>query len=208
MNNPKKRRIISAAIVACCGLSADSITPPTSPPTTAPADQSPSADLDPFQTERFLPIIPGTIFPSVDKKASVPKVSRDATSLPNVSINNPPTITQDAKNAKTVTFTVTLSKKSTSTVTVKYSTSNGSAEAGDDYVAKSGTVTFAPGQTSKTITIKILPETKETTNEYFNINLSNSSGATIQPGKAATSVKIAPPPPAKTPVRPPHPTFG
>ena len=42
-------------------------------------------------------------------------------------------------------FTVTLSKASTQTVTVNYTTLDGSATAGSDYVAQSGTLTFAPG---------------------------------------------------------------
>ena len=48
---------------------------------------------------------------------------------------------------------VTLSAAATSTVTVSYATSNGTAKAGSDYAAKSGTLTFAAGETTKTVTI-------------------------------------------------------
>ena len=48
-------------------------------------------------------------------------------------------------------LTVTLSKASTETITVHYSTADGTAKAGSDYSATSGTVTFAPGQTSQEI---------------------------------------------------------
>ena len=51
-------------------------------------------------------------------------------------------------------FTVTLSAVSGQTVTVAYNTSNGTASAGADYTSASGTLTFAPGTTSQTITVR------------------------------------------------------
>ena len=56
-------------------------------------------------------------------------------------------------------FTVTLSPASTGPVTVKYATANGTALAGSDYTATSGTLTFTPGQTSKTVTVNGLGDT-------------------------------------------------
>ena len=56
---------------------------------------------------------------------------------------------------RALNFTVTLSQASSATVTVSYQTANGTAEAGSDYAATSGTLTFSPGQTSKTITFQI-----------------------------------------------------
>jgi chorismate-pyruvate lyase len=77
------------------------------------------------------------------------------------------------------TFTVTLSPASTGTVTVNYATANGSAVAASDYTAANGTLTFAPGQTSKTVTVSVLGNTAVEANETFVINLSGASGATI-----------------------------
>ena len=51
----------------------------------------------------------------------------------------------------TIDFVVTLEPASSETVTVEYETADGTATAGDDYTAKSGTLTFNPGETSKTI---------------------------------------------------------
>ena len=51
---------------------------------------------------------------------------------------------------------VTLSAASTSPVTVQYATSDGTAVAGTDYTAQTGTVTFAPGQTSRLIPLVTL----------------------------------------------------
>jgi aryl-phospho-beta-D-glucosidase BglC (GH1 family) len=79
----------------------------------------------------------------------------------------------------TETFTITLSAASTQTVTVNYSTANGTAIAGTDYVAQSGTLTFAPGQTQATVTVTILYDPAATGNLYFDLDLSNPDNATL-----------------------------
>ncbi|MBV9495282.1 MAG: right-handed parallel beta-helix repeat-containing protein, partial [Acidobacteria bacterium] len=77
------------------------------------------------------------------------------------------------------TFNVTLSAPSEKTVTVSYATSNGTATAGSDYVAATGTVTFAPGVTTQTVTITVLGDTANEPNETFNVTLSSAVNATI-----------------------------
>jgi aryl-phospho-beta-D-glucosidase BglC (GH1 family) len=86
------------------------------------------------------------------------------------------------------TFTVTLSAASTSPVTVTYATANGTATAGSDYVAKSGTITFAAGETSKTITVAAIGDAVVEANEGFRVVLSNPSGATIADGTGAGTI--------------------
>lgn len=81
--------------------------------------------------------------------------------------------------ATAATFTVTLSSASTGTVTVRYSTANGTALAGSDYTTAIGTLTFSPGQTSKTVTVNASGDTAVESNETFSLNLSSASGATI-----------------------------
>jgi Calx-beta domain len=59
------------------------------------------------------------------------------------------------------TFTVTLSVAYDQQVTMSFATANGTETTGDgDYVAQSGTLTFAPGETTKTITIKVKGDSK------------------------------------------------
>jgi hypothetical protein len=80
----------------------------------------------------------------------------------------------EGKNGKTTTFTftVTLSAAYDQAVTMSYRTVNGTATTGDgDYVAKTGTLTFAPGQTSKTITIEVKGDSKRESNELFYLDL-------------------------------------
>ncbi len=74
------------------------------------------------------------------------------------------------------TFTVTLSAAYDQAVTMSYRTANGTATTGDgDYVAKTGTLTFASGETSKTITIEVKGDDKKETDEYFSLDLSGLS---------------------------------
>jgi hypothetical protein len=70
------------------------------------------------------------------------------------------------------TFTVTLSAAYDQAVTVSFRTVDGTATTGNaDYTAKSGTLTFAPGETTKTITISVKGDSKKEANENFYLDL-------------------------------------
>jgi hypothetical protein len=86
-------------------------------------------------------------------------------------------------------FTVTLSEPSTSLVTVAYSTANGSATVGADYTTASGTLTFAPGETTRTILVKTLNDSAAEPSETFTVNLSNAVGATIADGQGIGTIR-------------------
>jgi len=78
------------------------------------------------------------------------------------------------------TFTVTLSAAYDQAVTMSYRTVNGTATTGDnDYVAKTGTLTFAPGQTTKTITIEVKGDSKKEANETFYLDLFGNSSNSL-----------------------------
>jgi hypothetical protein len=80
-----------------------------------------------------------------------------------------------AKNGGTATITVTRGSGD-GTITVDYATSNGTAVAGVQYTATSGTLTFAPGETSKTFIIPILNNNLVDGNQTLNLTLSNPTG--------------------------------
>lgn len=101
-----------------------------------------------------------------------------------LSINNA-TVLEGNTGDSTMTFTVTLSEVSGSTVTVNYATSNGTATAGSDYIAASGTLTFPPGDTSKTISVTIVGDTQVEPNETFTINLFNPIPSVVTLGTAS-----------------------
>ena len=66
------------------------------------------------------------------------------------------TVTEGNTGAVAAVFTVTPSVASSQKITVAYATANGSATAGSDYQTGSGTLTFAPGETSKTISVPVI----------------------------------------------------
>jgi hypothetical protein len=66
------------------------------------------------------------------------------------------------------------------TVTVNFTTSDGTATAKYDYIATSGTLTFAPGEVTKTITVQIKNDSKQEPTETFYVVLSSATNATIQ----------------------------
>jgi chitinase len=87
-----------------------------------------------------------------------------------------------------MTFTVTLSAAAAGPVTVAYSTADGTATSGSDYVAASGSLTFAAGETSKTIQVKVKGDKAAEGNETFTVRLANAAGATIADGSATGTV--------------------
>jgi len=72
-------------------------------------------------------------------------------------------------------FTVQLTNPFADVVTVDYATTNGSAVAGVDYVAASGTLTFQPGETNQTISVTIPGNTLDQSNRTFFVHLTNLS---------------------------------
>ncbi len=85
-------------------------------------------------------------------------------------------------------FRVTLQSASSGTVTVNYATADGTATAGEDYTATSGTLTFAPGETEKTVAVAIIDDTVEDSEETFRLVLSVPSGATLADSEAVGTI--------------------
>jgi len=86
-------------------------------------------------------------------------------------------------------FTVSLNQAQPAPVTVDFSTANGTATAPSDYTAANGTVSFAPGETIKTITVQVNGDTTKEANETFTVNLANATGnATIADGQALGTI--------------------
>ena len=80
-------------------------------------------------------------------------------------------------------FTVSLSAAYDMPVTVNYTTTDGSAKAGTDYAATSGSVVFAPGETTKTIPVLVSGNQTPEANKTFSVNVSTpNSYAEISKG--------------------------
>ncbi|MBI4659152.1 MAG: hypothetical protein HY735_09945 [Verrucomicrobia bacterium] len=94
-----------------------------------------------------------------------------------------------SEGAGTAAFTVSLSVASTQTITVNYSTADGTANAGADYTAiPSATLTFLPGELSKTISVSILDDALGEPSETFFVQLSGAVNATISDGIAVGTI--------------------
>ena len=77
-------------------------------------------------------------------------------------------------------FAVTLNRAASGAVSVDYETADGTATAGEDYTATSGTLTFAPGETAKTVSVAILDDAVDEGKETFVLRLSNPRGAYLR----------------------------
>ena len=104
--------------------------------------------------------------------------------LPTLSIND----ISENEDVGVADFTVMLSSPSSFPVTVNYSTADGTATAGSDYTATSGTQTFAPGEIDKTISVPIVDDFLYEGDETFSLNLSNSINATISDGQGIGTI--------------------
>ena len=90
-------------------------------------------------------------------------------------------------------FAVTLSRAASGTLTVDYQTADGSAHAGVDYTAASGTLTFQTGESSQTITVAVLDDAHDEGEETLTLTLSNVSGGHLTDGEATGTIDNADP---------------
>lgn len=81
-----------------------------------------------------------------------------------------------ANEGSAAVFTVTRSGATTGTNAVNFATANGSAAAGSDYTAVSGVLSFAPGETAKTVSVPTLADAIVESDETFTLNLSGATG--------------------------------
>ena len=101
------------------------------------------------------------------------------TAVPGISVSDIKVAEGDAGTAPAV-FNVTLSAPSTATVSAKFATADGSATAGKDYQAATGTITFAAGERTKTISVNVIGDKTDEPDETFALVLSEPQGATLQ----------------------------
>lgn len=93
----------------------------------------------------------------------------------------------------TLQFTVSLSVAYDQPVTVQFQTGDGlstpgladGAKAGEDYVATAGTLTFAPGETTKTISVRVLGDSAPEYDEMLRVFLFNATGALLMVSDAS-----------------------
>ena len=99
--------------------------------------------------------------------------------LPKIRISND-TLFEGNSGQQAMTFTVSLSVKPVQSATVDYATVNRTANAPSDYIAQSGTLTFAPGEKTKTVSIFINGDKTKERDETFAVALHNATNATLK----------------------------
>lgn len=113
--------------------------------------------------------------------------------IPALSVNNPRSLDEGSAAAPgSITFDITLNAASLQTVTVGYQTLNGTnnpATAGSDYVAKSGTLTFAPGETLKRVTVQFIGDSVVEPTETFFFDLKTPTAATIFDSRGVGTIR-------------------
>ena len=95
-----------------------------------------------------------------------------------------------------IDFAVTLSRAASGEVTVRYATRDGTAKKGKDYTRAKGTLTFAAGETAKTVSVAVLDDAKDEGEETFRLVLSKPKGAIIADGEAVGTIENDDPMPA------------
>ena len=132
---------------------------------------------------------------------TAPAVSADSTynglNAADVSVTNHPLsrltindVTADLNNLNTTTavFTVMLAPASPLPVSVRFTTADGTAAQPGDYTATSGTLNFAPGQTTKTITVPLKPTIEIGLDKTFTVNLSDANNAQVVKGQGTATL--------------------
>ncbi|NML16107.1 Calx-beta domain-containing protein [Azohydromonas caseinilytica] len=112
-----------------------------------------------------------------DARARAYVATNDAprVSSPMISVSD----AQAGESDSALAFIVSLSAPSTQLVSVRYSNSNITAANGADYLAQSGTLVFAPGETTKTILVPVLEDLTSEADELLRLNLFSAGNATI-----------------------------
>ena len=145
-------------------------------------------------------IAPGTLIEWLEHRCLL-------SSSPAISISDVSRV-EGQGGATAYVFTVSLSKPSSKRVSVDFATADGSAQAGLDYAKTSGTLQFARGQTSKTITVLVNGDASYEPDETFLVSLSRARDAFIADAQGIGTIRnddLAPPPPPPPPEIPDQP---
>ena len=113
------------------------------------------------------------------------KVAAENLTLPTLSVAD--ARTNEGPDAE-MAFAVRLNAAMPDAVTVDYATADGTAKAGEDYTAVSGTLTFAAGEREKTVPVAVLDDALDEGSETFKLKLSNAQGARIADGEATGTI--------------------
>jgi len=183
---PKSNSVLGDhPLIANVPLTANALLPPPTPAALStsdlPAQYAPAQDLAAGDT-KVSSVVINDLPPPPPPPPPPPDITPRSVAINDVSV------VEGNSGTTNAVFTVTLSSASTKTVTVSYSTANNTATAGSDYVASVGTLTFNPGETSKTISVLVNGDTMVEGNEMFFVDLTSATNATIADGQGVGTI--------------------
>ena len=150
--------------------------------TTKNVDVTVNGDTKHETGETFTVDLSGAVNASIADNQGVGTITNDD-QVPDISVDDQVAAEGNSPATTTMTFTVTLSNPSDQIVTVDYATNDGTATTADgDYAVASGTVTFNPGQTAKTVDVTVNGDDTTEPDESLTLVLSNTSNANILDG--------------------------
>ena len=114
---------------------------------------------------------------------------------PSISIDDA-TVAEGDVGTVNADFDVTLSAPSPQAVSVQYATDDGTAIAPGDYIGTSGTLVFAPGQTTQPVSVTVNGDTLDEVNETYSVDLTNPTDATIADAEGSGTIDDDDPVPA------------
>ena len=133
----------------------------------------------------------GVVGRSVGEGVLLPDVEGSSVSVPDLYIGDAGLVPVTNTGNIPMIFTVTLGAQQTSAVTFDYATANGTAIAGSDYVATSGTASIPAGETFTTITVFLLPNAPPSNNKTFTLTIRNASGGLTIARATGTGTDLA-----------------
>ncbi len=136
--------------------------------------------------EHFSVILLGARTSTIGAGTATGTILNDDTAL---RISEPTSAFEGDSGTTALVFTVGLEKPSALPVTVNFASADGTALAGSDYTALTGTLTFTPGETSQTITIDVHGDTTHEADETFSVGLSGATNAPITDGTATGTIR-------------------
>ena len=133
-------------------------------------------------SESFTVELSDPVGTAITNSTGVGTIAADA--MPALSITDAVPVAEGGE----ATFMVSLSPASSELVTIAYATQDGTAVAGSDYTAASGTLQFDPGMTSHTIRVAVLNDTAVEPTETFAVELSDPVRATLADGTGVGTI--------------------
>jgi hypothetical protein len=119
--------------------------------------------------------------------AAVLTINENQQTIPGLSVSDE-SLVEGNSGTTTFAFNVTLSTASAQNVTVDFATADGTAVSGSDYQSLNGSLTFSPGETSKTVNVLVNGDTQNEPDETFLVQLSNPANATLTKAQGAATI--------------------